>query len=364
MARRSEGAAASGGGRPAGAVGIVGYGACVPRYRIRASEIGRVWGRGETAPGGVAEKAVAAGDQDTITLSVEAGRGALRRAGIDPARIGAIYIGSESHPYAVKPSGVIVAEALGMSARIHTADLQFACKSGTEGLFLAISLVEAGRADLALAIGADVALGAPGDPLEVATGAGGAALLLGRDRPVAVVEEMASYATDLPDFWRAQGETYPSHFGRFTVEPGYLRHTLTVARDLMERAGLGPADFAHAVFHQPNGNLPARAGRQLGFSEAQLRAGLLSPRIGNTYSSASLLGLCAALDAAAEGERILLVSYGSGAGSDGFIFRVSGRIAEVRSLAPTVEEILARPTVQLDYASYARRVGKLVLGSE
>ena len=59
------------------------------------------------------EKSVPAPDQDVITMSVEAARNALKRARIDPSEIGAIYVGSESHPYAVKPSGTVVAEAIG-----------------------------------------------------------------------------------------------------------------------------------------------------------------------------------------------------------------------------------------------------------
>jgi hydroxymethylglutaryl-CoA synthase len=36
-----------------------------------------------------------------------------REAGVDPAEIRAVWVGSESHPYAVKPSSTIVAEAIG-----------------------------------------------------------------------------------------------------------------------------------------------------------------------------------------------------------------------------------------------------------
>ena len=97
--------------RPIREVGIVGYGVYVPRYRLPASEINRVWHGGE---GGmpIKEKSVPALDEDTITLSVEAARNALARAEIDAREIGCVYVGSESHPYAVKPSGATVAEAI------------------------------------------------------------------------------------------------------------------------------------------------------------------------------------------------------------------------------------------------------------
>jgi 3-hydroxy-3-methylglutaryl CoA synthase len=92
----------------------------------------------------------------------------------------------------------------------------------------------------------------------------------------------------------------------------------------MEASGLKPADFTHAIFHQPNTKFPQRAGKELGFSPEQIKTGLLSPVIGNTYAGASLIGLSAVLDEAQPGDLILMTSYGSGAGSDSFILRVRG----------------------------------------
>lgn len=97
-------------------VGIVGYGAYIPRYRMKIEDIARVWevdAPNYTRGLGLYEKSVPAPDQDTITMSVEATRYALKRAGIDPKEIGAVYVGLESHPYAVKPSGTVSAEAIG-----------------------------------------------------------------------------------------------------------------------------------------------------------------------------------------------------------------------------------------------------------
>ena len=103
--------------------GIVGYGAYIPRNRIKVEEIAKIWGA--DAPSykrglGLEEKSVPGPDQDTVTMSVEAARKAIRRAGINPRDIGAVYVGSESHPYAVKPSGTILAEAIGATPEVHS----------------------------------------------------------------------------------------------------------------------------------------------------------------------------------------------------------------------------------------------------
>ncbi|MBU1187178.1 MAG: hydroxymethylglutaryl-CoA synthase [Acidobacteria bacterium] len=338
-------------------VGIIGYGAYIPRNRIKVEEIAKVWGT--DAPSYkrglmLEEKSVPAPDQDTITMSVEASRRAIRRAGINPAEIGAAYIGSESHPYAVKPSGTVLAEALGATPECHTADLEFACKAGTECMFIALSLVEAGRIKYGLGVGADTSQGAPGDALEYSAAAGAAAFIFGKENCVAVSEETYAYMTDMPDFWRREYQYYPQHGGRFTGEPAYFTHITAAARGIMKKSGTSPKDFAYVIFHQPNGKFPFKVGQILGFNKAQIEPGWLVNKLGNTYSGSSPLGLTSTLDIAKPGDRILLVSYGSGAGSDAFIWKVTDRIDEVRNLAPKTRDILDTNKKYLEYGEYAK----------
>lgn len=348
-------------------VGIVGYGAYVPRHRIKVEEIAKVWGA--DAPSykrglELREKSVPTPDQDTITMSVEAARHAIRRAGIDPAKIGAIYIGSESHPYAVKPSGTVVAEAIGATPDIHCADFEFACKAGSEGMFVAMSLVRAGEMEYALGIGADTSQGAPGDALEYSAAAGAAAFVFGGEKLLAVCETTHSFMTDTPDFWRREYQFYPRHAGRFTGEPAYFKHVKGCAAALMSKAGASPGDFQWAVFHQPNGKFPMRVGLELGFKKEQIEQGRLSPTLGNTYSGSSPMGLTAVLDVASPGDRIFMVSYGSGSGSDGFIWRVTDRIGEVREMAPHTRAQLENNPIYIDYGLYAKFRGKIKKLSE
>jgi hydroxymethylglutaryl-CoA synthase len=338
-------------------VGIVGYGSYIPRYRIKVDEIAKVWGH--DAPSYrkgllLEEKAVPSPDQDTITMSVEATKKALLRAGIDPSEIGAVYVGSESHPYAVKPSGTVLAEAIGATPEAHCADFEFACKAGTEALFVCSGLVESGLIEYGLAVGADTSQGAPGDALEYSTAAGAAAFIIGRKNLVATIDHTYSYMTDTPDFWRREYQHYPRHAGRFTGEPAYFKHVLSSARGIMEKAGLGPKDLDYVIFHQPNGKFPLRAGKLLGFAKEQIEPGWLSPKLGNTYSGSSPMGLTATLDVAKPNQRILLVSYGSGAGSDSFIMTTTDRIEEVRDLAYRTRYMLDEQKVYVEYGTYAK----------
>jgi len=339
-------------------VGIAGYGAYIPRYRLSGSEVDRVWrdGEGESP---VREKAVPGPDEDVATMSIEAARNALARAAVDPAAIRAVWVGSESHPYAVKPTSTILAEAIGAVPATQAADWEFACKAGTEAFQAAIGFVGSGMADYALAVGMDTAQGRPGDALEYTAGAGGAAFLLGpAEASLAVVEASFSYVSDTPDFFRRPYQHYPQHGSRFTGDPAYFKHVLAAASQLMEELGAHPEDYAFAVFHQPNPKFPERAAHLLGFRPAQTRAGLLCPLVGNTYAGSSILGLTAILDVAKPGDRILLVSFGSGAGSDAISFRVTGEISGRVDRAPRTEFYIRRRK-PIDYGTYVRYRKKL-----
>ncbi len=348
-------------------VGIVGYGAYIPRFRIKLEEIAKIWGADPVAyKRGLQlyQKSVPGTDQDTGTISVEAAKNALKRAGINPVDIGAVYVGSESHPYAVKPTGTIVAEAIGAVPDCHCADLEFACKAGSEGMYIALNLVETGSVKYALAIGADTSQGAPGDALEYSASAGGAAYIMGTDDLLAEILHTHSYMTDTADFWRREHEYYPQHAGRFTGDPAYFKHTFGAAKAILKKSGMKPEDFAYAVFHQPNGKFPMRAGLKLGFTKEQLETGWLSPWLGNTYSGASPVGLSAILDEAKAGDHILMVSYGSGAGSDGFIWKATKRLEKVQKSAPTTRDYLDKNQIYLTYGQYAKHRRKIRLNSK
>ncbi len=345
--------------KPSRPVGIVGYGAYVPRYRLPAKEVDRMWAGERSAGLPIKEKAVPGLDEDVITMSIEAARNAMKRAEIDPAEIRAVWIGSESHPYAVKPSSTIIAEAIGAAPHVQAADMEFACKAGTEAMVMAMGLVGSSMAKYAVAIGIDTAQGKPGDALEYTAAAGGAAFIIGpADESLAVINASYSFVTDTPDFWRREYQIYPEHGQRFTGDPAYFHHILEAGKAMLESSGTSAKDYTWAVFHQPNTKFPQKVAQMLGFSPEQITPGLLSPVIGNTYAGAAILGLTAILDIARPGDRILVVSFGSGAGSDAFDIVVTDKLLERRDKALKTQDYIARRT-EIDYATYARYRGKI-----
>lgn len=305
---------------------------------------------------GVTEKSVPNQGEDTFTMAVEAGRQALNSVAEDrylpplrSSQISAVFVGSESHPYAVKPTSGMVASALECHPFCHCADLEFACKAGTAAMQIVDSMVRSGQIEYGMAIGSDTAQGKPGDALEYTAAAGAGAIILGPENSknaICRIEKTLSFTSDTPDFWRNSEKKYPEHAGRFTGEPSYFRHTEEALKGILEITKMEVGDFAHAVFHMPNAKFPSKIANKFGFTKEQMEHGFIVPKIGNTYSACSLLGLISVLQKAKKDEKILLVSYGSGAGSDAFVFTMLKDGVEL----PSDE----RATEYVDYNEYVR----------
>lgn len=340
-------------------VGIIGHGAYVPRYRLRTEDIVDVWRTRSAARPAVAQKSVLSHDEDTITMAIEAARIAVRRSEAKATDLGGIWVGTESKPYEVKPSATLVAAALGASRELIAADVEFACKAGSIAMQTAVASVGSGMMNTALAIGVDAAQSRPGDVLEYTAGCAAAAVVIGRaEESIAIIEESLSYVSNTPDFFRRKGASYPEHGGRFTEEPGYYHHTLSASKLILEKTGYKPADFDYAVFHQPIPKLVERSAKVLGFTLAQIEQSMCVYNMGNAYAGSSMLGLASVLDVAKPGAKVFYCSYGSGAGSDAFIFTVTDKILERRDAA-TVERYLARAEYLRGYGHYLRLTGAI-----
>lgn len=339
-------------------VGIVSYGTYIPRYRIRIADIAAAWNKDveEVVRSlGLTDKSVPGFDEDAATIAIEAAQAAL--SGVEgPIKedIDVMFVGSESHPYAVNPTSTIVGELLGMGHAYLAVDMEFACKAGTTAMQAIAGLIAADHARYGMAIGTDTAQGKPHDFLEYTAAAGAAAFLLGSNRTVATLLADTSYSSDTPDFWRRDGMRYPSHAGRFTGEPAYYSHVMGAATRLLETTNTKPTDYAYCIFHSPNGKFPREVARRLGFTPAQLSPSLLVDHIGNAYSATTMLGLAAVLDIARANQKIFMVSYGSGAGSDAFIWETTKDLLSMQKAKAKTKQLVTYQIQQKTYVDYVR----------
>jgi len=339
--------------------GILSYGVYLPRYRISLADIAQAWDKQPeeiVSTLHVAEKAVPAFDEDAISMGVEAGSIALTRAMLEASKLESVFVGSESHPYAVNASSSTIAEILGVGNNYFAADLEFACKAATAGMGITAGMVDGGKVKRGLVIGADTAQAKPRDVLEFTACSAAVAYILGNDKDnvIATISHMSSFTSDTPDFWRRDGARYPSHAGRFTGEPAYFHHVLHESNNLLQASGMKPSDFDYCVFHMPNGKFPRNVAKKLGFTDAQLKPSLTVDAIGNPYTAAALIGLAAVLDIAKPNQKIFFVSYGSGAGSDGFIFETTRHIAKKVTDGKSLNELL-KQKITISYLEYLRK---------
>jgi hydroxymethylglutaryl-CoA synthase len=354
-------------------VGILGYGVYVPLQRIKTELIVRARERKrkdlpeflDKVRNGLLlrDKSVASMSEDSITIATEAALNAVEMAGIDPQQIGTVAAGSESKPYAVGTIARHVASFLGLGNSVYVSDLEGACNSGMQSTAFVESQILSGRIKYGLAIGTDVAQAPTGDPLEYACGAGAGAYLLGKDDPVATIIDTAAYSSLTMDFWRRDGATVPSHFGRTTVE-AYIKHVIGAIEGLlMKHPEISLRDFDHVTFHQPSGYMPMKTCKTLAqdhidildnpeledriritpqFIEERVRPWLRVLDTGNTYAAATLVATCDILDHAKPGQDVLAVSYGSGAYTIATWLHVEDAILRRRGRVPTVRDYLNR----------------------
>ena len=334
--------------------GIVGYGAYLPKYRIKNGDDGVL---------GVRERTLPFADEDTTTFAVEAGKRALIHAALKSSYVKKAHVGTESPTYAVKPITATVIQALELGEKYEDgfytggADTQFACKAATDLFIDACALVNYPQfgGEYVMIIGSDNSQAAPGDALDYTVGAGAAAYIFGRRDVIATLDHYISYTSDTPDFYRREGEKYPRHGGRFTGEPAYFKHVLTSMRTCLARSGLTPKDIQYVVCHSPNAQFPQRAAMEAGFDKKQIEPSLVAVKIGNLYSGSCPTSLAAVLDIAEPGEKILMTTYGSGAGSDTYIFTVTPKILEKRNrLVPVKAQIENPHREYVDYAFYRK----------
>ena len=354
-------------------VGIVGYGVYIPIQRIKTELIVKARERKrkdlaeflDKVRNGLLlrDKSIASLTEDSITIATEAALNAVEMAGIDPQKIETVAAGSESKPYAVGTIARHVASFLGVGSNVYVADLEGACNSGMQSTAFVESQILSGRIRYGLAIGADVAQAPTGDPLEYACGAGAGAFVLGRDDPVATIVDTAAYSSLTMDFWRRDGASVPSHFGRTTVE-AYIKHVIGAIESLLQKhPEISLKEFDHVTFHQPSGYMPMKTCRTLAqdhidildnpdvedriritpqFIEERVKPWLRVLDTGNTYAASTLVATCDILDHAEPGQNVLAVSYGSGAYTIATWLHVEDAIRQRRGIVPSVREYLNR----------------------
>jgi len=333
-------------------LGICSYGFYVPKFRIKTETIAKVWGKKYLeviGSLGIEEKTIAGVDEDSLTMAFESASMAL--SDFDRKNeIKTVFFGSETAPYAINPASTILAEFLGIEKNYLAYDTEFACKAATGAIISTFAMIRSGYSRFGLVTASDKGIAKPHDPLEYTAASGSVSFLIGRKDLILELIDFNSYSSDTPDFWRREGIRYPSHGGRFSGKPSYFFHIEQSVKNLLKKTKLKPPDFSYAVFHMPNSKFPQKIAFSLGFSQKQIQDSLISNHLGNSYNASGLMGLVSVLQHAKTGQLILFSSYGSGAGSDSFVFKVTKNLVNHRH---DFQKIVSNKKY-IDYSTYLK----------
>lgn len=301
--------------------GIISYGAYIPIYRLSREILNQVW-RGS----GKGEKAVANFDEDSLTMSVEAGKDCLR--GIEKENIDILYFASTTPPYKEKQSASIIAAALDLRADIVTCDITDSIRAGTVALKMALDAIKAGSARKVLVVIADSRIPPPNSAFEPLFGDGAAAFLVGSEGVAAELAGSKFFTSEFLDVWRLEYDKYTRTWeDRFIREEGYFPHLQKAISALLKEHNLSVKNFSKAAFYALNEREHRRMARRLGFDKSQF-PNLLFDDVGNTGAAFVPMMLVGALEEAKPDDRLLVANYGDGA--DAHILRVTEEIEKIR----------------------------------
>lgn len=299
--------------------GITRFGAYIPYYRLAHKDIARAWG----SRAGDAERAVAAADEDSVTLAVEAVRDLL--AGGEARDVDGLIFATTTSPYAEKPASALIATAADLRHDVRSADHTNSLRAATSALAAALDSVAAGSASRIVITAADTRLAAPRSANERGFGDAAAAIEVGRDGVVAKLLASHSTVDEMTDLWRKPGEPFVTGWEeRFAVTQGYQRVVRQTVNELFERTGIGPSEISKAIFYAPDAGSLAGVAKSLGLKAEQVPDHLLST-VGNTGAAMPALVLSSVLEQASPGDKLLVVGYGSG--GDALLFEVTDEIA-------------------------------------
>jgi 3-hydroxy-3-methylglutaryl CoA synthase len=343
--------------------GIKALGAYVPRLRLERSAIAQAHQWMAPSLRGLAkgERAFHSWDEDTITMAVEAGRVALGEA---RDTVSAIQLASTTLPYADMLNASVVAAALRLPESMSALDSGHSQRAGTSALR---SVLDAGNAETLL-IASDAPPAKPASTQEMSFGAGAAALLLGTGDLIAAYLGGASRTVSFADHYRAEGEAYDYVWEeRWVRDEGYLKIVPATVKEALAVTGCDIADIARFVLASPIRGIAEAVAKKVRF--AGIVEDQLTVNCGYAGAAHPLLMLVGAIDAAAIGDKIMLVGFGQGC--DVMIFEKVAEPAQKGVLARTLADYVVtsdylrmvafRGGIDLDWGMRAERDTKTAM---
>ena len=300
--------------------GIQAFGGYVPRLRLRRETIADAvaWINPGLKAQARGERSTCAWDEDSLTMAVEAARD-CRLDGMDaPANL---VLASTTLPFADRDNAAVVTEALDLPEHINTLDISSSQRAGTAALANALGAASGSS----LLIASDCRETRPASPLEMQTGHGAAAVLVGSGKQLlARCLGHRAVSRDLVDHYRSRSSRFDYTLeDRWVRDEGFFKIIPETVAALLADLSVKPDSIDHIILPAP-ARVAKRLCKILGVKETGL-ADDLAASCGHTGAAHPLLLLVATLEQAAAGAKVLLVGFGQGA--DAFLFETTKQLS-------------------------------------
>ena len=289
--------------------GIVGYGVYIPKLRVKREEFATLWKMGRQG-----ENSVANIDEDIYTMAAEVALNACTHSDIsNRSDLGLIYMGTASAASLENsPLGVLV-DILDLPSRIDLSHFTSSTNSSLAALKSCFDAIASNRKKYGLVIGSESREVSPGTAIELHAGAGAAGFMLGKERVIAAIERIATYGDLFYDRWSTPGNPRLKEYEpRFTQKYGYHEHIVGAVQSFFAESSDKMSDFNHVAMYQFDERNMRQVAKALKIQEEQLKCSNMFNDVGDLGAASAFLKLCAILDEAKPGDRVLVVSYGSG----------------------------------------------------
>ena len=214
---------------------------------------------------------------------------------------------------------------------------------------LATGMIKGGMAENVIIGASDCRLGVPQSDHEQRFGDAAAAVMMGNSNLIAEVRASYSVYDEFIDHWRFENDVFVRSWEeRFTISEGYMRVLKRSVTEFLEKEGVKPDHFSKVILCGPDPRSQLGLAKSLGFDPKTQLVQPLFSTVGHGGSAEPLLMLCAALEQASKGDRILFTTYGDG--SDLFFLEVTDNIKRLRDGRGLTGQLARR--LEINYEKY------------
>jgi 3-hydroxy-3-methylglutaryl CoA synthase len=301
---------------------IISFGAYIPRLRLQRQAVAAAnsWFNPALKAQAKGERAICNWDEDAVTMAVEAGRDCL--LGHDRAQVKSLQFASTSFPFRDRLNAGIVAEALNIAGGVSALDVAGTQRAGTSALLQAL-----GGAGPTLVVASEKRRTKAAGPLELTTGDGAAAVLVGGGPGPAVATLLgsASRTADFVDHYRSDEQPFDYQWEeRWIRDEGYMKLVPPVIAEALGAAGVTPGEITHLCMPCTLPRVAGAVAKAAAIPEGAVRDNLHA-QCGEAGAAHALIMLVHSLERAKPGDKVLVVGFGQGA--DAMVFEVTDKIA-------------------------------------